>query len=1041
MKRIVSKEIDNNNFVEKMIGKIDSAEERNILRVINYCGQSFEYENEYFTINGKTFVPGIYCVDKDAYYVFDFIDRYKQQKELINQLADKFKDELNFKWISLEQYKRIINRFKNGISTLETEVKIKITKEEKETNIKNDKFKIKEKMISKMAKIKSSDNNSFTIKEIIENVSDEAERNLLKIINYCKRDFEYQCHSFELDNTVFIPNIFCLKNTTFYVLNFIDKYRDRKQKIIDQFKERYLEVKIKQISLKQYRRILHWFQDDILFESEKYKINFNLHNKRRVKCTYCGKKFFSENKKDKYCSKECAKSALDNKDERKVTKLRHYYNGYYMDIHHYVRSGWEHNIARILQVNQLDYDYEEHAFKLSNGSVYIPDFYVYADDTYYEVKGEITTNTLAKYNMFKEEYPDKRLVIIDNKIYKNLLEQFPSINFTKHVAISNVQVKNLSKLRNITQYRHNEVKYESWELDYQLYTNQRIVNRTNKQLFTSSIDEVQKNFNISKKQILSWIQMDRITYMYYKEQYWFNISLMDQQINTNYIKCKNIANSCVQLNKKNLFIKYDTNLSTLNITSKADKNIITILQHLKLGCLYEHKMIELVNDEEDKVITSKIFVPLDGFYYFCKFDYDPNLQYKIVHYLPDTLQYKILSKREYNTLMQRFNFLFNEVKTEEKTFTKEVYCECCGKQINPKKISPSYTPRFCSRQCRTKSLAKENQTINQCFNCSKDIVVKNIREKMYQQFCSNSCALEYKDKLEKELIPVPVLVGRKLKLSFHEQTCKNCHKTFYYVSNHEHKYCSEKCRLEYVSTNVIYHKTCPQCEKDFDTDNAKQKYCSVNCAKEALKNKDTEIYRAKLYKVNDQVKSNLLHKTFVKAEDANIIKNKTERDIAVLLIDTFNKVDYKSNCLQLKNGTLICTQFYVPSVNYYYFTKNSEHHHQEKINQYMKENPDNHRIILIDLKIAGYALKLNKLVTEPELAKFITLDYFQNLVESRLTLVLQQLRRYNVPIYVDYLFHDTLILVDDVYNMPCYYYDKVKDKLKNLSNIRKKINQ
>lgn len=1037
MKKIVSKEIDNDNSFEKMISKINSVEERNILRVINYCGQSFEYENEYFTINRKTFIPGIYCVDKDIYYVFDFIDKYKQQRELIDQLANKFKDELNFKWISLEQYEKIINWFKDKILTLETEIEVKteIAKEEtvkeKEINIKNDRFKIKEKMISKMVKIKSSDS-TFDV----ESISDEAERNLLKIMNYCKRDFEYQCHSFELDNTVFIPNIFCLKNTTFYILNFIDYYRGaNQQKIIEQFKERYPEVKIKQILLKQYRRILHWFQDDILFESKKYKINFNLYKRRRIKCAYCGKKFFSENKKDKFCSEECAKNALDNKEKRKVARPHRYYNGYYMDIHHYVRSSWEHNVARILQINQLDYDYEEYAFKMSDGSVYIPDFYVYADDTYYEVKGEMRTNTLAKYNMFKEEYPDKRLVIIDSKIYKNLLEQFPNINFTKHAAISNVQIKNLSKLRNITQYRHNEVKYESWELDYQLYTNQRIVNTTNKQLFISSINKAQKIFNISKKQILSWIQMDRITYMYYKEQYWFNINLMSRQINANYTKHKNMIKTNVQLNKKGLFIESNTDLFTLSINSQADKNIITILQYLKLDCFYEHKMIELVNDDDDdsnkkEIIVSKIFVPLDGFYYFCKFDYNPNLQYKIVHYLPDTLQYKIISKREYNTLMQRFNFLFNEVKTEEKVFTKEVYCERCGKQIDPKKISPSYTPRFCSRQCRTKSLAKENQTINKCFNCGKDIVVKNIREKMYQQFCSDSCALEYKDKLEKKLIPVPVSAGRKLKLSFHEQTCKNCHKTFYYVSNHEHKYCSEKCRLEYVSENVVYHKTCPQCEKDFDTDNAKQKYCSVDCAQKALKNKDTEIYRAHLYRVNDQVKSNLLHKTFVKVEDANIIKNKTERSIAVLLIDTFNKVDYKSKCLQLKNGTLICAQFYVPSVNYYYFLKNSGHHHQEKINQYMKENPDSHRIILIDLKIAGYALKLNKLVTKPELAKFITLDYFQNLVESRLTLVLQQLRRYNVPIYVDYLFRDTLILVDDVYNMPCYYYDKVKDKLK-----------
>ena len=662
MKKIVSKEIDNNNSnFEKIIGEINSVEERNILRVINYCGQSFEYENEYFTINGKTFIPGIYCVNKDTYYVFDFIDKYKQQRELINQLANKFKNELNFKWINLEQYERIINRFKNEILTLETGIEIEIKAKvetikeekvkgketntnndkfkikEKKANIKNDKFKIKEKMVSKMTKIKSSDN-AFTIKEIIENVSDEAERNLLKIMNYCKRDFEYQCHSFELDNTVFIPNIFCLKNTTFYILNFIDYYRGAdKQKIINQFKERYPEVKIKRISLKQYRRIISWFQDDILFESEKYKINFSLYKRRRIKCAYCGKKFFSENKKDKFCSEECAKSALDNKDERKVTRPHRYYNGYYMDIHHYVRSSWEHNIARILQVNQLDYDYEEYAFKMSDGSVYIPDFYVYADDTYYEVKGEMRTNTLAKYNMFKEEYPDKRLIIIDDKIYKDLLDQFQNINFTKHIIIKQEQSDNNQKqqLKNVTRYRHDKIEYETWELNYKLYTNRRYCNKKSDKMIT--INQARVQLNMSSQQIYSAIQHSNLEFYLINKKYYF-----DQQFIDNYTveqSCNQFVKVCSLCHKKfitdsieqkfcfpcktrrhSLIMRKSTRKAQQYyffdihhfVTNKYIHNIARVLQLCQIDYDYENFfLLKEINDW----ICIDFYIPLEDTYY------------------------------------------------------------------------------------------------------------------------------------------------------------------------------------------------------------------------------------------------------------------------------------------------------------------------------------------------------------------------------------------------------------------------------------------
>ena len=206
---------------------------------------------------------------------------------------------------------------------------------------------LKEKMINKMKKIKSSDD---TIENILYNISDEAERNLLRIFNYCQRQFEYQCKYFELNNTIFIPNIYCNKNKTFYIFNFTNQYTgSNRKKIINEFINTYPKIKIKKIGLRQYRKIISWFQDEILFESEKYKINFSLNNKRRIKCKYCGKKFISSNNSDKYCSKQCIINSNNIQYKSSKKYIQTYYAGYYMDIHHFVASRMAHNIARILQ--------------------------------------------------------------------------------------------------------------------------------------------------------------------------------------------------------------------------------------------------------------------------------------------------------------------------------------------------------------------------------------------------------------------------------------------------------------------------------------------------------------------------------------------------------------------------------------------------------------------------------------------------------------------------------------------------------------------
>ena len=533
---------------------------------------------------------------------------------------------------------------------------------------------IKNKLKNKMKQIKSSDN---TMNNILYSVSDEAERNFLKILDYCKEQFEYQCYYFELETTMFIPNIFRIKNDTFYIFKFSDPYRN-KQNIVAEFIQKYPQIRLKQITLKQYRRIIKWFKDDILFESEKYTINFSKDNQRRIKCAFCGKKFVSNNLSDRYCSKECSQHAHNNKINSSM--VRQYYSGYYMDIHHYVRSGWEHNVARILQYLQMDYDYEMHSFKLSNGSVYIPDFYVYADDTYYEVKGEIRTNTLAKYNMFREEYPNLNFVIINRTVYANLLKQFPQIDFKKHIAI--VQ----DTLNNVTQYRSNQVQYEQWELNYQFYTNQRYLSDQQQQDINKrdllTLQQLSAKLNLTDKKIHALIDSGQINYYLVDRNYYFDQQMIDtyvamfqdktlytvQQIcctcHKVFITTSINIKQCNQCGKTNntllmrskYFYKYYFMDIHHFVASRYAHNIARILQFLQLDYNYQNSFfLAALNDW----LIVDFYVFADDTYYLINNHNNPYIKNKAEAFYQDN-QYKdkhlvVLDAETMKSLMEQFS--------------------------------------------------------------------------------------------------------------------------------------------------------------------------------------------------------------------------------------------------------------------------------------------------------------------------------------------------------------------------------------------------
>lgn len=66
----------------------------------------------------------------------------------------------------------------------------------------------------------------------------------------------------------------------------------------------------------------------------------------------------------------------------------------------------------ILEKQNINWVYEPRRFKLSNGKVYIPDFYDKDNDIFYEVKGYLTDKSKEKLDLFYKEYEQIKLKVL-----------------------------------------------------------------------------------------------------------------------------------------------------------------------------------------------------------------------------------------------------------------------------------------------------------------------------------------------------------------------------------------------------------------------------------------------------------------------------------------------------------------------------------------------------------------------------------------------------------------------------------------------------
>jgi hypothetical protein len=89
----------------------------------------------------------------------------------------------------------------------------------------------------------------------------------------------------------------------------------------------------------------------------------------------------------------------------------------------YFRSNWEANYARILNEQNISWQYEPETFDLSDGTTYTPDFKI-GDNKFVEIKGWYDKDSRQKISLFLKEYPQYELDLIGESEYYSLRSLF-----------------------------------------------------------------------------------------------------------------------------------------------------------------------------------------------------------------------------------------------------------------------------------------------------------------------------------------------------------------------------------------------------------------------------------------------------------------------------------------------------------------------------------------------------------------------------------------------------------------------------------------
>lgn len=100
--------------------------------------------------------------------------------------------------------------------------------------------------------------------------------------------------------------------------------------------------------------------------------------------------------------------------------------GYRKDIDKFVRSTWEANFIRILKYKNINFEYEKRVCLNYNNAklVYVVDFYLPKYNIYIEIKGKWDKTSLLKTKLFKEQFKNTKLFIIDKPLYFKIEKKY-----------------------------------------------------------------------------------------------------------------------------------------------------------------------------------------------------------------------------------------------------------------------------------------------------------------------------------------------------------------------------------------------------------------------------------------------------------------------------------------------------------------------------------------------------------------------------------------------------------------------------------------
>ena len=143
---------------------------------------------------------------------------------------------------------------------------------------------------------------------------------------------------------------------------------------------------------------------------------------KSIRCRICSNKLRTKIKQKSYCIicnkelslpeyKRCQKHA--NIQKALEGKIGHHgQHVYYKGIH--LKSGWEEAFVKWCDKNHTKWQYESKTFDLDN-TTYTPDFYLPETDEYVEIKGFWRDDAKKKFELFKKQYSEIKIIIL-NKI-------------------------------------------------------------------------------------------------------------------------------------------------------------------------------------------------------------------------------------------------------------------------------------------------------------------------------------------------------------------------------------------------------------------------------------------------------------------------------------------------------------------------------------------------------------------------------------------------------------------------------------------------